>query len=441
MLIGIVVAAIVVLLLLITWAKLNPFVALIITAIGTGLAAGMPLAKIITAVKDGMGGTLGFLAIVLGLGTMLGKMMAESGGAERIAKTLINAFGEKQVHWAMMLVGFIVGIPVFFQVGFVLMIPLIFTIGRATGLSLVQIGIPLIAGLSVVHGLVPPHPAAMAAVGIFKADVGKTILYSLIVGFPTAIIAGPLYGKFVGSKIFKSVPKELGDQLLNSDENRILPGFGITIFTILLPVLLMMAASWSTVNLAPGTARTSFEFIGDPVVSLLVSTLFSFFSLGFFRGMNRETILKLTNDCLAPTASILLVIGAGGAFNKVLLESGIGKAIADWASTSAISPLVLGWLIAALIRVATGSATVSMMTAAGIVAPIAAAMPGVSPELMALSTGAGSLILSHLNDSGFWMFKEYFNMSIKETLLTWTLMETIISVVALLLILLLNTFI
>jgi gluconate:H+ symporter, GntP family len=442
MLLFIVVAAIVALLLMITWGKLNPFVALIIVSIGTGLATGMPIVKIIQTIKDGMGGTLGFLAIVLGLGTMLGKMMAESGGAERIAKTLIDLFGVKRVHWAMMVVGFIVGIPVFFQVGFVLLIPLVFTIARATGISLIKIGVPLVAGLSVVHGLVPPHPAAMAAVGIFKADVGKTIIYSLIVGLPTAIVAGPLYGRFIGNRIFKEVPKELSEQFV-SEEKRELPGFFITMITILLPVILMMSASIATLSIADKAdpVRQAFEFIGDPVMSLLISAVVSFFTLGFARGMSRDLVLKFTNDCLGPTASILLVIGAGGAFNKILLESGIGKAIADWAAGSEISPILLGWLIAALIRIATGSATVSMMTAAGIVAPIAATIPGTSAEMLVLATGAGSLILSHVNDSGFWMIKSFFGMTVKETLLTWTALETIIAVVALPLILLVNMFI
>ncbi|MGO4541902.1 GntP family permease [Paenibacillus sp. 2TAB19] len=451
MLLFIVLAAIVVLLLLITVVKLNPFVALIITAIGAGLAAGMPLLTtedspgIIDSIKTGMGNTLGFLAIVLALGTMLGKMMAESGGAERIARTLIKLFGERNVHWAMMCVAFIVGIPVFFQVGFVLLIPLVFTIARQTGLSLVKIGVPLVAGLSVVHGLVPPHPAAMAAVGIFNADIGKTILYSIIVGLPTAIVAGPLYGNWIGKRIHKEVPKEMGDQLTENAETKQLPGFFNTLFTILVPVFLMLIATVADLFLENGTLASgdflyqAAKFVGDPVVALLIATVYSFFSLGFFRGLSRETVLKFTNDCLAPTATILLVIGAGGAFNRVLLDSGIGDYIAELATASNVSPILLGWGIAAMIRVATGSATVSMMTAAGIVAPIAMAMPGTNVELLVLATGAGSLILSHVNDSGFWLIKEYFGMSVKETLLTWTALETIISVVALALILVLNT--
>jgi GntP family gluconate:H+ symporter len=435
----IVLAAIVALLLLITVAKLNPFVSLIVTAIGVGITTGMPLVSpdaahpgIIDSIKSGMGNTLGFLAIVLALGTMLGKMMAESGGAERIAKTLIDRFGENNVHWAMMFVAFIVGIPVFFQVGFVLLVPLIFTIARKTGISLVQIGLPLVAGLSVVHGLVPPHPAAMAAVGIFNANVGLTILYSIIIGLPTAIVAGPLYGKWIGKRIFKTIPKEIGEQLTESKDNKKLPAFFNTVFTVMVPVILMLTATVADLFLVKNSFWFNFwKFLGDPIVALLIATVYSFFSLGFFRGLTRETILKYTNDCLAPTATILLVIGAGGAFNKVLLDSGIGKYIADLAQASHMSPIVLGWGIAAMIRVATGSATVSMMTAAGIVAPIAAIVPGTNLELLVLATGAGSLILSHVNDSGFWMIKEFFGMSVKETLWTWTAAETIISVVAL----------
>ncbi|PLR67224.1 GntP family permease [Bacillus sp. UMB0893] len=449
MLLLIVFAAIIALLLLITVAKLNPFVALIVTAIGVGLATGMPLIStdpevpgIIDSIKAGMGNTLGFLAIVLALGTMLGKMMAESGGAERIANTLIARFGEKNVHWAMMFVAFIVGIPVFFQVGFVLLIPLVFTIARRTGVSLVSLGVPLVAGLSVVHGLVPPHPAAMAAVGIFKADVGITILYSIIVGLPTAILAGPVYGKWIGKRIHKTVPKEIGDQLTEQKDEKELPGFLNTVITVLIPVFLMLSASIAELFLSKeSTAFEVFRFLGDPVVALLIATVYSFFSLGFFRGMNRDKILKLTNDCLAPTATILLVIGAGGAFNKVLLDSGIGDYIAELAQQSNVSPILLAWGIAAMIRIATGSATVSMMTAAGIVAPIAAVVPGVNLELLVLATGAGSLILSHVNDSGFWMIKEYFGMTVKETLQTWTVLETIISVAALIFILVLSMFV
>lgn len=431
--------SIVLLLILITRFKVNPFVSLLLAAGFVGIASGMPLVKVVDSIKDGMGGTLGFIAIVLALGTMLGKMMAESGGAERIARTLINRFGEKNVHWAMMFVAFIVGIPVFFQVGFVLLIPLVFTIARQTGVSLVKIGIPLIAGLSIVHGIVPPHPAAMAAVDLFQADVGKTIMLSIIVALPSAIIAGPLYGTWISKRVQTSISPELSAQLSEPKDERDLPSFGITVFTVLLPVLLMLLSTIADVNLPKeDMLREWADFIGNPITSLLIAVIISFWTLGFNRGFTKDDILKFTNDCLAPTATILLVIGAGGAFNKVLLNSGVGDYIAELATESAISPIFLGWLIAALIRVATGSATVSMMTAAGIVGPIALQIPGTSPELLVLATGAGSLILSHVNDSGFWLIKEYFNMSVQDTLKTWTVMETILSVVAIILIMALS---
>lgn len=432
MLLFITLASILLLLVLITVFKVHPFIALLVTALAVGLETNMPLTKIVTAIKDGLGGTLGFLAIVLALGTMLGKILAESGGAERIARTLIERFGKTHVHWAMTAVGFLVGIPMFFQVGFVLLIPLVFTIARETGISLVRIALPLVSSLSIVHGLVPPHPASIAAIGILKADVGLTILYALIVATPAAIVAGPLYGKWIGTKIFKTVPPHLASQLAPKREDHELPGFGNTLFTILLPVILMLLASWADITYPKeDPLRQVLDFIGDPIMSLLIATLYSFWSLGFARGMNKDQILKMTNDCLAPTAGILLVIGAGGSFSKVLVESGVGEYIGKIGADANVSPILLAWLIAALIRAATGTVTVATVTAAGIMAPIVAAMPGVSPELVVLAVGAGALSFSHVNDSAFWMMKEYFGMSVQETLKSWTVMELLASLTAL----------
>ncbi len=423
--------AVIALIVLIARFKVHPFVVLITVSLGMGVAAGMPLASVVKAFQDGVGTSLGFIAIVVGLGTMLGKMMAESGGAARIAKTLIDAFGAAHVHWAIMFVAFIVGIPVFFQVGFVLLIPLVFTIARQTGTPLLKIGLPLVAGLSVVHGMVPPHPAAMLAVATFKADVGLTILYALLVGLPTAALAGPVYATWIAPRITLPAENPLAAQF-QSDESRALPGFGITMFTVLLPVLLMLCNSAAEVLLpATSEVRQVFAFVGSPIVSLLVALLFSFWSLGAAQRFTKDQVLKFCNDCLAPTATILLVIGAGGGFNRVLIDSGVGRAIAGVATETNASPLLLAWIIAALIRVATGSATVAMTTAAGIVAPIAVLRPGTSPELLVLATGAGSLVLSHVNDSGFWLIKEFFNMSVPQTLRTWTVVETIVGVAGL----------
>ena len=432
-------AAVVALVVLIARFRVHPFVVLIAVSLGMGVAAGMPLATVVKAFQDGVGSSLGFIAIVVGLGTMLGKMMAESGGAARIAKTLIDAFGAAHVHWAIMFVAFIVGIPVFFQVGFVLLIPLVFTIARQTGTSLLKVGLPLVAGLSVVHGMVPPHPAAMLAVATFKADVGLTILYALIVGLPTAALAGPVYATWIAPRILLPADNPLATQL-QSDDSRALPGFGITMFTVLLPVLLMLANSTAEVVLpADSGIRHALAFVGSPIVSLLLALLFSFWSLGAAQRFTKDQVLKFCNDCLAPTATILLVIGAGGGFNRVLIESGVGRAIAGVATATHASPLLLAWIIAALIRVATGSATVAMTTAAGIVAPIAVLRPGTSPELLVLATGAGSLMLSHVNDSGFWLIKEFFNMTVPQTLRTWTVVETIVGVAGLMFTLLLAT--
>lgn len=428
--------AVIALIVLIARFKLNPFITLIVVSLVLGLAVGMPMGGIVKAFETGVGNTLGHIALVVGLGTMLGKMMAESGGAERIARTLIGFFGEKNVHWAMVVIAFIVGLPVFFEVGFVLLIPIAFNVAKRTGTSMVLVGIPMVAGLSVVHGLIPPHPAALLAVTAYNADIGHTIMYALIVGIPTAAIAGPLFAKLMSRYVVPNPDNPLLAQFVDEDrEMSQLPGFGITLFTILLPVILMLVGSWADVFFAPKTFANDFlRLIGNSVMALLIATLVSFFTFGKQRGFNRDQILKFTNECLAPIATITLVVGAGGGFGRILMDSGVSKAIVDVATHANLSPLLLGWLVAVLIRIATGSATVAMTTACGIVAPIAAAAGAtVKPELMVLATGAGSLILSHVNDGGFWLVKEYFNMTVPQTFKTWTVCETIISVVALLL--------
>ncbi|HCU11546.1 MAG TPA: permease DsdX [Gemmatimonadetes bacterium] len=425
--------AVIALIVLIAHFKWHPFIALIVVSLVMGVAAGMPPGDAVKSFQDGVGGTLGFIAVVVGLGTMLGKMMAESGAATRIATTLIDLFGVPRVHWAIMFVAFIVGIPVFFQVGFVLLIPLVFTIARRTGVSLIKIGIPLVAGLSVVHGMLPPHPAAMLAVGLYKADVGRTILYGLLVGIPTAALAGPVFGAWISPRIVLPAENPVAAQLDRaSGEIQEMPSFGISVFTVLIPVILMLLASAADLALdSASSVRSALHFIGQPIVALLLALLFSFWSLGRARHFTRAEVMKFCNDCLAPTATILLVIGAGGGFNQVLVQSGVGRAIADVAIGSHASPILLAWIVAALIRVATGSATVAMTTAAGIVAPIAMATPGTHAELLVLATGAGSLVLSHVNDAGFWLIKEFFNMTVPQTLKTWTVAETIIGVAGL----------
>lgn len=427
------------LILLITRWRVHPFIALTLAAGFLGLTSGMPVDLVMKSFQDGFGGVLGFVGIVLGLGTMLGKMMAESGGADRIARTLIDAFGKERVHWAMMFAAFLVGIPLFFEIGFVLLIPLVFIVARRTGVSLIRIGIPLLAGLSVVHGLVPPHPGPLLAIGVFGADIGKTIFYGLIVGLPTAMIAGPIFGKFISKYVPGEASPELLAQLAREPEARELPGFGITLVTVLLPVALMLLKTFADVALdEKNIVRQWLDFIGHPITALLAALLLSLYTFGYARGFTSKQIMKFVDDSLAPTAAIVLIIGAGGGFKQMLVASGVGNAIGQMALQAQVSPILLAWLVAGVIRIATGSATVATITGAGIVAPLATMVPGVNRELLVLATGAGSLILSHVNDAGFWLVKQYFNMTVAETFKTWTVMETLISVVAIVFIMLLS---
>ncbi len=426
-------AAVVGLILLVAVFKLNPFLSLVLASLALGLAAGMPMTSILTSFEAGLGGTLGHIAIVVALGTMLGKMMAESGAADTIAHTLVDWFGAKRVPLAMMLIGLIVGLPAFFEVGFVLLIPIAFTVSRRTRTSLILVCLPMLAGLSTVHGLLPPHPAALMAAMIYKADVGRTILYGLIIGVPTAFLAGPLYAKFIARfVVVNEEDNPMAAELAEQSEGRSLPPFSISIVTILLPVLLMLVGSWAdSFSPAGTTANQVIRLLGNDDMALLIGVFVSFFTLGKMRGFSRETILKFTNECLAPTATITLLVGAGGGFGRVLQQSGVSHAIVTIALSSHVPLLLLAWGLAAMMRLATGSATVAMTTAAGIVAPIALHATGVHPELLAIATGAGSLIFSHVNDGGFWLVKEYMNMSVPQTLKTWSVCETIIAVAGL----------
>jgi gluconate:H+ symporter, GntP family len=422
------------LVLLIAVGKLNPFLSLMLVSLGLAAAAGMPLGTVLSSFETGTGNTLGHIAIIIGLGTMLGKMMAESGASDRIAETIIQVLGEKRVPWSMMCAGLIVGLPVFFEVGFVLLVPIAFTVARRTRTSLVLVGLPMVAGLSAVHGLVPPHPAAMLAVTIFHADLGRTILYALLVAIPSAVIAGPIYARIIAPWIVLDAHNPMAEEFAEHDPNRVLPGFAISMATVLLPVFLMLLGSWAGMLASPGSGfNVALHFLGSADIALLVAVLISFVTLGRMRGFSRETILKFSNECLAPTALITLVIGAGGGFGRILQDSGVSQAIVAVALHAHVSVLLLGWLVAAMIRLATGSATVSLATAAGILAPILAQSPGVRPELLAISTGAGSLIFSHVNDGGFWLVKEYYNMSVADTMKTWSISETIMSIIALVL--------
>jgi len=426
------VAAVIVLILLIAGLKLNPFISLLVVSLALALVAGMPVTAGIHSFEQGLGATLGHIAIIVALGTMLGKMLAESGGADRIAHTLIDFFGEKRVAWAMMTIGLLVGLPCFFEVGFVLLIPIAYTVARRTGKSLVLVALPLVAGLSVVHGLVPPHPAAMLAVSIFHADVGRTIFLALLIGIPTAVLAGPVYATLIAPRIALPAENPMAAEFRDHDKERSLPSFGLAVGTILLPVALMMIGSWAG-TAQGGALNRTFRLLGNDDIALLIGVVVSFITLGKMSGFSRATILRFSQESLAPTAMITLLVGAGGGFGRVLQDSGVSHAVIGATVGHHVPLLLLAWLLAALLRLATGSSTVSMSTAAGIVAPIALRTAYPHPELLAIATGAGSLIFSHVNDGGFWLVKEYLNMSVPQTIKSWSICETIISVTALLL--------
>jgi GntP family gluconate:H+ symporter len=425
--------SVIALVVLIARFKINPFMVLMTVSLALALVAGMPLSSIVKSFETGLGGTLGHIAIIVALGTMLGKMMAESGGADRIAHTLIELFGERRVPWAMMVVGLLVGLPVFFEVGFVLLVPIAFNVAKRTNTPLTMVGLPMVAGLSVVHGLVPPHPAAMLAVTAYNADIGRTVFYALLVGIPTAILAGPIYAKVIAPYIHLDPHNPIAEQFIEQAPRKELPSFGITVGTILFPIILMLVGSWADTFTAPQTRLNGIlHLFGNADVALLVGAAASFVTLGRMRGFTRETIQKFAEESLAPTATIVLLIGAGGGFGRILQDSGTSQAIINLALRAHISILFSAWLVAAMVRLATGSATVAMTMAAGIIAPIAL-HTGVRPELLTIATGSGSLVFSHVNDGGFWMVKEYFGMTISQTFKSWSVCETIISVVALLL--------
>lgn len=437
-LIATLVSAIILVILLIMKARLHAFISLVIACFYVGVLTGMPLLKICSSIEAGMGSTLGFLATVLGLGSILGKMLEESGGAERLARTLINTLGKKRANWAMMIVGLLTGIPVFFQVGFVLLIPLVISVARATGLSIVAIGVPMGVSLQIVHCMLPPHPAAMAIAATLNADLGKVILLGLVACIPAAIIAGPFYAKIL-SKNIKTDLKALTEPVTPVPDSA-LPKFGITLFTILLPMIIMVAKTiFDLTSLKTSSYADIVNFIGNPITALLISAFFAYWSLGLCRGFNRNQLLKFTEQCFGPVAGILLVIGAGGAFNKVLLDSGLGTQLGDVLASLSLSPLILAWFVAAMMRLSVGSATVAMMTATGIVLPILPQYPNLDPALVALAVGSGAICFSTVTDSGFWIVKEYFGISVMDALKSYTLATCIASITAISITLLLST--
>lgn len=434
----IVVLGIIILFVLIAVVKLDAFISFVIVCLLVGIFQGMELENVIQSIQTGIGNTLGFLVLILGFGAMLGKLVADSGAAQRITSKLVSKFGIKYIQWALVLAGFIVGIPMFYTVGFVILIPLVFTVAATTGLPLIYVGLPMLASLSVTHGFLPPHPAPTAIAVMFNADIGKTLLYGILIAIPSIIVAGPLFSRTI--KKVKATPlKEFYNPIILKDEE--MPGLGISIFSALLPVLLIVFSTLVD-NFLPDTFmfKKILVFIGNPVIAMLISVLVAIYTLGLARGKKMPELMTSVGNSISSITLVLLIIAGAGALKQILTDSGVSDYIGDLLSDSSISPLILAWLIATIIRVCVGSATVAGLTAAGIVLPLAAGT-GVNAELMVLAIGSGSLMLSHVNDGGFWLFKEYFNLSVKETLSTWTVMETTVGVMGLIGVLALNAII
>ena len=436
--IAIVIAGILILFLLIARFKLNAFIAFILVSLFVGVGNNMEILDVVDSIQTGLGKTLGGLILILGLGAMLGKLVADSGAAQRITTKLVDKFGKKNIQWAVVLTGFIVGIPMFYTVGFVILIPLVFTIAAATGLPLIYVGLPMLASLSVTHGYLPPHPAPTGIAVMFKADIGKTLLYGIMVAIPAIIVAGPLFSRTI--KNIKATPlKEfINPKVLTDDE---MPSTFVSIVTALLPVILIGIAALIDVLTPDGSIiKEIASVIGNPVLAMLISVLVAIYTLGLARGRKMKELMDSVSGAVAGITMVLLIIAGAGALKEVLIDSGVSDYIGNMLKGSAISPLILAWLIATIIRVCVGSATVAGLTAAGIALPLLGDS-GASPELMVLAIGSGSLMLSHVNDGGFWLYKEYFNLSVKDTLKTWTVMETTVGVMGLLGVLVLDIFI
>ena len=415
------------LILLITWGKVNAFLAFLIVSIFTGLGLGIPIDKITGSVQKGIGDTLGSLVIVVVLGAMLGKLVAESGAAQRIANVMMKAFGEKYIHWALMITGLVVGIPLFYNVGFVLMIPLIFSVAYTYKLPSVYIGVPMLSALSVTHGFLPPHPSPAALVTQFNADMGWTLVYGLMVSIPAIIVAGPIFAQ----TLKHMVSKPLEGFVVQNIPSEKLPGITNSLLSSLFPVFMLMLTTLLLVFVPKeGAQHDWLKFIGEPNIVMLLAVILATFSLGMKQGRSISSIMNVYADAAKDVAMILLIVSGAGILKQVLLDSGVSDEIANVLKGWTLHPLILGWLIAAIIRVCLGSATVAGLTTAGIIAPLMQQIP-VDPNLMVLSIGAGSLMFSHVNDAGFWLFKEYFNLSIKQTIRSWSIMESLVSVVGL----------
>jgi len=427
-------SAVALLLFMVLKLKISAFITLLIISIYVGILTGMPLKNILQSIQDGMGSTLGFVATVVGLGAIFGQMLESSGGALSLAHSLVKKFGNEKATWAMVITGFIVAIPVFLDVGFIILVPIIYALSKDTQKSLLYYGIPLLAGLAVTHSFIPPTPGPVAVSDILNAQLGWVIFFGVILGFPTAVIAGPFWGKYISKKIHIQPPAELLSSFDEGKNDKNLPSFRVVALIILIPLVLILLNTFSSLLVEKGVIEKSMmtngvEFIGHPFTALIIATLIAIYILCIKRGMPKQTILDLSTKALGPAGIIILITGAGGVLKQILVDSGIGKMMAESMANSALPPIALAWILAAIVRVTQGSATVAMITAAGIIAPVINELGLNDPQraLVVLSIASGATLLSHVNDSGFWLVGKYFGMNEKQTLQSWTVMESIIA--------------
>ena len=434
-----VLAGIALIVLLITKFKLHAFLALTIGSLALGAFAGAPLAATIKSFTTGLGNTVAGVGVLIALGAILGKLLADSGGADQIVDTILARASGRAMPWAMVLIASVIGLPLFFEVGIVLLIPVVLMVAKRGNYSLMRIGIPALAGLSVMHGLIPPHPGPLVAIDAVHANLGITLALGVLVAIPTVIIAGPVFSRYAARWVDIPVPENMVPVRPSEDlEKR--PGFGATVATILLPVVLMLVKALVDIVVDDpenGVQKVT-DVIGSPLIALLAAVIVGMFTLGRAAGFTKERISSTVEKSLAPIAGVLLIVGAGGGFKQTLIDIGVGQMILEFSENWSIPALLLAWLIAVAIRLATGSATVATISAAGLVAPLAEGMSTTETALLVLAIGAGSLFFSHVNDAGFWLVKEYFGMNVGQTIKTWSVMETIISVVGIVFVLLLS---
>lgn len=425
---------------LIVKVKLNGFLSLMLACLFVGLAEGLPLLKVVSTIETGFGGTLGHLGLIIGFGAMFGRIMADGGGAQRIAETLIKKFGRKNVAWAVAFTGFIVGITLFWEVSFIVLIPIVFTVAIAGEIPILEAGIPMLAAITVSHCFLPPHPGPVAVSGIFNANIGLVLIYGIIIGLPTLVVSGPLYYKFIKKiGVNPEVKKGLAISKVFAEEE--LPGFGVSVFTALIPVILIVAAMIVDFTF-PKASSTAifFSFIGSTDMALFIALLISIYTFGVRRGIKIPELMKSSEEAAKAIAMILLIMGGGGAFKQVIVDAGVGNYVAKIMAGMPISPLLLAWLIASIIRVCVGSSTISLFMASGIVLPIVT-QSGISPELMVLSVACGSVFGGPPTEPCFWLVKEYFNLSLSQQIKVWCGLCTLISIVGLAGVMVLSLFI